>query len=40
MGRTSLSGAIKAPAAQLNYGAVFQTVEGDVAYIVQEALTE
>lgn len=40
VGRTSLSGAIKAPAAQLNYGAVFQTVEGDVAYIVQEALTE
>lgn len=40
VGRTSLSGAIAAPAAQLNYGAVFQTVEGDVAYVVQEALTE
>lgn len=40
VGRTSLSGAITSPAAQLNYGAVFQTVEGDVAYVVQEALTE
>lgn len=35
IGRTSLSGAVTVPAAQYGYGAVFQTVEGDVAYIVQ-----
>ena len=39
VGRTKLSGAITSPATQLNYGAVFQTVEGDVAYVLQEPLT-
>lgn len=36
VGGTSLSGAVTTPAAQYGYGAVFQTVEGDVAYIVQD----
>ena len=35
VGSASLSGAVTTPAAQYGYGAVFQTVEGDVAYIVQ-----
>lgn len=35
VGRTRLSGAVTTPAAQYGYGAVFQTVEGDVAYVVE-----
>lgn len=35
LGRVRLSGAVTTPAAQLGYGAVFQTVEGDVAYVAQ-----
>ena len=38
--RTSLSDAVRAPAAQFGYGAVFQTVDGEVAYIVQEELQD
>ena len=38
--RTSLSGAITSPAAQYGYGAIFQTIEGDVAHIVEEPLGE
>lgn len=34
-GRVRLSGAVTTPAAQQGYGAVFQTVEGDVAYVAQ-----
>lgn len=33
--RTRLSGEVTVPAAQYGYGAVFQTTEGDVAYIVE-----
>ena len=38
--RTTLSDAVRTPAAQFGYGAVFQTVDGEVAYIVQEELQE
>ena len=38
--RTKLSGAVTTPAAQYGYGAVFQTVEGDVAYVVEGADSE
>ena len=38
--RTTLSDAVTTPAAQFGYGAVFQTVDGEVAYIVQEELPE
>lgn len=37
---TTLSDAVRTPAAQFGYGAVFQTVDGEVAYIVQEELQE
>ena len=40
IGRTRLSGAVRSPAAQFGYGAVFQTVEGKVAYVLQETLGE
>lgn len=40
VGRVNLSGAVETPAAQFGYGAVFQTVEGEVAYVVQEDLME
>ena len=40
VGRTRLDGAVRAPAAQFGYGAVFQTVEGEVAYVLQESLGE
>lgn len=36
--RTRLSGAVKAPAAQYGYGAIFQTIDGDVAYVVEDEL--
>jgi|GEM_PF-4001990 len=39
-GRPRLDGAVRAPAAQFGYGAVFQTVEGEVAYVLQESLGE
>lgn len=40
VGRTSLSGAVRAPAAQYGYGAIFQTAEGEVALVLQESLDE
>lgn len=40
VGRTSLSGAVRAPAAQYGYGAIFQTDEGEVALVLQESLDE
>lgn len=40
VGRVNLSGAVTTPAAQFGYGAVYQTVEGEVAYVVQEDLME
>ncbi len=40
VGRTELSGAVRAPAAQFGYGAIFQTVEGEVAYVLQESLED
>lgn len=36
--RLHLDGAVKAPATPLAFGAVFQTVEGEVAYVVQDSL--
>lgn len=38
--RTRVDGAVRAPAAQFGYGAVFQTVEGEVAYVLQEPLED
>lgn len=38
--RTKLSDAVTTPAAQFGYGAVFQTVDGEVAYVIQEPLAE
>ena len=40
VGRTSLDSAVTTPASQYGYGAVFQTVDGEVAYVVQEQLAE
>ena len=40
VGRTALDGAVRAPAAQHGYGAIFQTVEGQVAYVLQESLED
>lgn len=34
-GRTDIGGAVTVPAAQFGYGAVFQTVDGEVAYVVE-----
>lgn len=40
VGRTELDGAVRAPAAPFGYGAVFQTAEGEVAYVLQESLED
>ena len=36
--RTRIDGPVRAPAAQMGYGAVFQSAEGEVAYVLQEPL--
>lgn len=36
--RTRIDGPVRAPAAQMEYGAVFQSAEGEVAYVLQEPL--
>lgn len=36
--RLRLSGAIRTPASPLGFGAVFQTIDGEVAYVVQDSL--
>ena len=38
--RLRLGGAIRTPAAPLAFGAVFQTIDGDVAYVVQDSLMQ
>ena len=38
--RLRLGGAISTPAAPLAFGAVFQTIDGDVAYVVQDSLMQ
>ena len=40
VGRTKLDGAVRAPAAQFGYGALYQTADGEVALVLQESIED
>lgn len=40
VGRTKLDGAVRAPATQFGYGALYQTADGEVALVLQESIED